>query len=682
MLAFSPEAGTIQLGDRRVLLMNAASMGALRKALIDTVGMEHAKGIFMRAGYASGIEDALKIKEKTRFDSDLEWLMAGPRMHQQVGHVQVEPREFRLDRKSGDFFVSALWRNSYEAAEHRRRLGPSSEPACWTLAGYASGWSTAVLGEKALCVEELCEAKGDPHCSLEIRRVADWGERARGRDLDLEDLAGSRKVSMLEEAAAALEVSRASERQSREQFQAILDFAADMIWVRELDGDGRVLDANRAALHRLGLKRKEFVGRPVFDFWFSDRDGGNFADFTRRIIKDGSAFVHATFRKSSGEPLELELRGSLMRQDNRRVALVVARDIGESLQEHRRALTLYQAFTQSNDVMFFCDRNGVILDVNAAFSRVYGYSREEAVGQTPRIVRSNHSTHEMYKSMWAAIKGKGHWRGQLINKAKDGREIPVTLTITGVRDVSGAIVGYVSNAADISDHLNLRGRLAHSEALASLGEMAAVVAHEIRNPLGSIVMAARQLSAGGLASEDRELVVKVLRDESQRLNETLSTFLTYARPRQLKLGLASLTQVARDVCRMVESNPELLRGLRFETALDEALEPFPVDPDQLRQVMWNIVLNAIQALDGKGTVKVETGRLDSKVYFRVRDSGPGVPADMLKTLFKPFRTSKRQGTGLGLAVAERIIKSHGGSIDVTSSPKGAVFTVLLPAPQT
>src|SRR5581483_4705303 len=264
--------------------------------------------------------------------------------------------------------------------------------------------------------------------------------------------------------------------------------------------------------------------------------------------------------------------------------------------------SLYQAFRLSNDVVFYTDSNGVILEVNDAFTRVYGYSAQEAVGRTPSLLRSSHSTQEMYEKMWAGILDpkRGYWRGELINRAKDGREIPMLLTITAVRDPKGEILGYVSNALDLSEQMQLQARLAQSEALANLGEMAAVVAHEIRNPLGSIVMAARQLGASDLPNEDRDTVLKVLRSESQRLNAVLSNFLAYARPRDLKLSRGDLNALAREVCGMAESNLDLIGSVSIGLKLDKKLEPFPLDADLMRQVIWNIVLNGIQAMGGRG----------------------------------------------------------------------------------
>ncbi|OGR46184.1 MAG: hypothetical protein A2X40_06765 [Elusimicrobia bacterium GWC2_65_9] len=353
-----------------------------------------------------------------------------------------------------------------------------------------------------------------------------------------------------------------------------------------------------------------------------------------------------------------------------------------SSSEHELALTLYQAFLRSNDAMLFCDPKGTIRDVNDAFTRHYGWTRTEVVGRNPRLLRSQYTTNDTYREMWSRIMDPkvGFWRGELVNRAKDGRELPVVLTITAVRDEDGEIVGYVSNDMDIGELRRLQERVAQSEALAHLGQMAAVVAHEIRNPLGSIVMAARQLASGTLPTEDRELVLNILTDESRRLNETLTNFLTYSRPRPLKLERGDLNAMAADVALIIAGNAST--GPLIQTEFDAKLVPLRFDHDQIRQVTWNIALNAVQALEGKGTVRISTGLRDGFALLRVEDDGPGISPAARDDLFQPFKTTKSHGTGLGLAIADHIVRAHGGRIEVESSPEhGAAFTVLLPTAQ-
>ena len=464
------------------------------------------------------------------------------------------------------------------------------------------------------------------------------------------------------------------------KYHALFELAADMIWLGALDEQARIIDAKTAAVRQLGESRRDVIGRPVYDFYFSEEDRARARKFARTVLESGSGSFLATFRNRFGAPLEAELRGSLIDYQGRKAVLTVARDMSTHLKEHRRALALYEAFKRSNDVMCYCDRNAVIVDVNEAFTGHYGYSREEAVGRTPRILRSRHSTDELYRRMWASLLDpqKAYWRGQMINKAKDGREVPVILMITAVRDDAGEIIGYMSNAVDMTEQVALQARVADSEALATIGEMAAVVAHEIRNPLGSVVMAAKQLAGEPLSAQDRETVLKVLRAESQRLSETLTNFLAFARPHEIRFQRASLNSLVEEVCRAVRSNPALVKAIKVEAALTRGLAPFPMDPDQVRQVIWNIVINAIQAMEGKGVLSVETGREGRQAFLRVKDTGPGIPPSALASIFKPFHTTKQQGTGLGLAIAERIVKAHGGRIEVESRGQGAAFTVHLP----
>ena len=349
--------------------------------------------------------------------------------------------------------------------------------------------------------------------------------------------------------------------------------------------------------------------------------------------------------------------------------------------EHHLMTVLLAGFRRSNDVMFYSNAKGVILDINDAFTTHYGFTREEAIGRTPALLRSSRSTDELYKRMWRSILDpkKGYWRGELFNRAKDGREIPLVLTITAVRNDDGTILGYISNGVDMTELKALEERVAQSEALATIGEMAAVVAHEIRNPLGSIVMAAQQLTDESLPRRDRDTVIGVLRHESKRLNETLTNFLAYSRPRTLNRGRNDLNALLKEVAQTAFANKDLTGAARLSLALGRALGPFPFDADQVRQVVWNMILNAIQALGGKGNVTVRSGKDDGSVWFSVSDTGPGIPESMRTDLFKPFRTTKQQGTGLGLAIADRIVKAHGGRIELeTRLGRGTTFTVRLP----
>lgn len=459
---------------------------------------------------------------------------------------------------------------------------------------------------------------------------------------------------------------------------AVFDALPDWVWI--LKADGTMLAVNDAALAGTGATRETLVGQPVFSLLFEPkRDHERLLKFGQKALTEGATYLRATMRGPKNAPAEVEMHAAPVDFHGERAVLVVARDVGAQIREERLARTLYEAFRRSSDVMFYSDRNGIILDVNEAFLRIYGYTRAEALGQSPRILRSRHSTKTMYEKMWSSILTAGYWRGHIVNRAKDGREIPLVLTITAVRDPQGDVIGYISNGVDMTEQTALQSRVAHAEALAAIGEMAAVVAHEIRNPLGSIVMAAKQLGSGGLSPEDAVVVKGVIETESRRLSDALTNFLNYARPRELKLEIADFNSVVDEVVRMLQSNSELLGGVAIEVSLDDGLTPMRLDADQLRQVVWNLTLNAIQAMSGGGRMTVSTGRDGAFAFLRVADTGPGIPEASRALLFRPFYTTKQQGTGLGLAVADRIVKAHGGTIAVDTGPQGTAFTILIPS---
>jgi signal transduction histidine kinase len=224
--------------------------------------------------------------------------------------------------------------------------------------------------------------------------------------------------------------------------------------------------------------------------------------------------------------------------------------------------------------------------------------------------------------------------------------------------------------------------------LAALGEMAAGLAHEIRNPLGSIKASAQYLTETSAPPEDGGEFLDIIVDEVDRLNRVVSSFLDYARPAHsdpepihVNAAVELTLQFLRPECDSVDV------ALQVEMAQD--LPRVRIDIEHLRQVLINLVQNAVQAMKGGGNIFVETRNQDSFrlgggarrwVQISVRDTGPGIAPDLLANLFVPFVTTKQQGTGLGLAISQRIISEAGGRIDVRSREGfGTTFVILLPA---
>jgi len=213
-----------------------------------------------------------------------------------------------------------------------------------------------------------------------------------------------------------------------------------------------------------------------------------------------------------------------------------------------------------------------------------------------------------------------------------------------------------------------------------LEKMAPVLAHEIRNPLGSIKGAAQILRSEAESEEQRNLL-DVITQEVNRLNRVVSQFLDYARPYAPNLKPQPINAVIEKALAVIETD-SLSSRIDIQLELHPHLPPVPVDQEQLHQVILNIAINAIEAMPEGGTLTIRTSRIVSDtgdaVGISIRDTGPGIRREDLKQIFTPFFTTKERGVGLGLAVCQRIIRNHGGRIRVKSIPgQGTIFFIRL-----
>ena len=253
------------------------------------------------------------------------------------------------------------------------------------------------------------------------------------------------------------------------------------------------------------------------------------------------------------------------------------------------------------------------------------------------------------------------------------------LTCSPLRRPDGQ-VSILELVADITEQERLRARLTEAERLAAVGELAASVAHEIRNPLAAIVNAASLLEQEEmLTPAERSGTLDAVKKETRRLNGILSDFLAFARPREVKRLKGDIRQVVDHVAALVRENPACAEGAHTIVEVDPAVPPFAFDADQLTQVLWNVAINGMQAMDGCGELRIDVGRDNGEVVITVSDTGRGIPPEDRQRVFEPFYSKKRGGTGLGLSIARRIIAAHGGRIDVESTLGwGSRFMIRLP----
>lgn len=232
--------------------------------------------------------------------------------------------------------------------------------------------------------------------------------------------------------------------------------------------------------------------------------------------------------------------------------------------------------------------------------------------------------------------------------------------------------------------IRIEGQLRKAERLSVLGELSAVLAHEIRNPLGSIRGTAEILKDDYRPGDEKYEFLEILLKESDRLNRVVDDFLRLSRPQPLALAPCNIAEELRSIAMLVAAEAKE-RDIRLEVHADENLEIMG-DRDKLHQAFLNIIINGLQAVPDKGSIVIEARLLNNpspdgrELEIIFRDTGPEIPEDLQKKIFEPFFSTKKDGTGLGLSIAKKIIESHAGSITVVSEArKGTAFKVRLPA---
>ncbi len=325
------------------------------------------------------------------------------------------------------------------------------------------------------------------------------------------------------------------------------------------------------------------------------------------------------------------------------------------------------------------DVTGRIKYANDKFCEISKYARDELIGQDHRILNSGHHPKAYIRELWRTIAQGQVWRGELRNRAKDGTFYWVDTTIVPFLDEHSHPWQYMAIRYDITERKRQEALLREQAALARVGEMAAVVAHEVRNPIAGI-RGALQIIASRLPAAGSDL--GVLKDVVARLdglNDIVDDLLVFARQRDLTLGRVQLRPLLVSVAswlRQDASMADLDIDIRGEdTGID-------ADPEQLRIVFSNLLLNAAQAMERQGRIVIDVRPCpDGHTEVVIEDEGPGIPPDVRARIFEPFFTTKTRGTGLGLPTAKRIIDLHGGSIDVDCpTERGTAVRVKLPAP--
>ncbi|WP_320045296.1 PAS domain S-box protein [uncultured Desulfobacter sp.] len=500
--------------------------------------------------------------------------------------------------------------------------------------------------------------------------------------------------------------------EQRRQFKTLLEAIPDLVWLK--DNDGVFLFCNQRFEAMSGAKAEQIVGKTDYDF-FNQEMADAFRQGDRAAMQAGKATMKeewVTFPSDGHMELLETIKTPLMNDKNEIIGVLgIAHDITARTrnEEHLRKFSL--AVEQSANAVVITDRNSNIEYVNQRFTDMTGYSRDDVIGKTPRIINSDRTPKETYKQLWDAL-GKGKsWSGEFINTRKNGEQYFESAVITPLRDKDGIVTHFVAIKEDItekkqieqelSDHRQhleklVKSRTVELEAAKLQAETAnqakstflANMSHEIRTPMNAIIGFAHLIRGHIKDEEPQDMVSKIIRSGKHLLG-IINDILDLSKIEEEALILEETTfltsAIIDNVCSMIQ-DPIFQKGLQLTVNNDPELDTLPVigDPLRLRQILVNYLGNAVKFTEkGRITLNAVVSQKRAhnvKLRFEVQDTGIGISDEQKNTVFDSFvqadsqTTRKHGGTGLGLAISKQLARMMGGDAGVDSElGKGSTF---------
>lgn len=343
---------------------------------------------------------------------------------------------------------------------------------------------------------------------------------------------------------------------------------------------------------------------------------------------------------------------------------------------------LASAAESAADAIVVTDNRGVVQYANPAFEQITGYTKDEVIGRNLHILDSGAHGEDFYIKIRETLKNEGKWKGELINKKKDGTIYHEECTISAVKDTSGKIINYVAIKRDVTEKIRLESIAQAVNAMNNIGYVFSGIRHEIGNPVNSIKMTLTMLKEN-LKKIDISVINEYLGrsiDEIRRIEYLLKTFKTFNMYEHMEIQNISI-RFFMDKFFTIIKDDFFKRGISVSLHIKPDVDYCYADPRALHQVLLNILINACDAFDGKKdpNISITVSNSSGMINIKVQDNACGMTEEQLKNLFRPFYTTKPNGTGLGLVIAKRMLSLMDGTIEIESiKDKGTIVSIFLP----
>jgi PAS domain S-box-containing protein len=482
-------------------------------------------------------------------------------------------------------------------------------------------------------------------------------------------------------------------RKTYDLLMAVVDASPMGITILDREGNARLW--NQAAEQIFGWRKEEILGRPLPTIP-PDKHVEHRAIRERALRGDVIAGIEVVRQKKDGSQIDMSLWTAPLRDERGDIYSVVGimADIGGRKQAEGQIHLQAAALEAAANGISITDRNGTIRWINPAFTRLTGYTAEEAIGRNPRLLKSGQHDQAFYQNLWETVLSGRVWQGEIINRRKDGSLYTEEQTITPVLDERGDIGHFVAIKQDITERRHLEDQLRQAQKLEAVGLLAGGIAHDFNNHLNGIIGFA-ELALGGISTDSKaHHYLSRVPQIGRQAADLVSQMLNFARK-------TPLHRKPLDLNSLLQETVGLLRRTIPETIAikpEPTDEPLTVNADGalVQQILLNLATNARDAMPHGGTLNLRLTpitlteaslgehperRAGVFACLTVADTGTGIPAAIRDRIFEPFFTTKEvgQGTGLGLASVYGIAQQHEGWIEVeTAEGQGSAFHVFLP----
>ncbi len=517
-----------------------------------------------------------------------------------------------------------------------------------------------------------------------------WRKRKNGRDV-LTWLSTSYLIDESGQMQGALGIARDITKEKKNQQK--LRFAAGLLeaipyCVVSTDPGGNITTVNQAGQKIFGYSCEELIGKHIGLLHASPVSGESIEEIYGPAGTGPVWEGEILGKRKTGDIFPAWLStSSIFDKDGMMEGVVgVYRDITR-LNESRKNLEIMERLVNNAALSIIAtDEGGKIVSINKVSEEMYGYQEAELIGRDISLLFSDKNRPVLTERLAEKSRRGESWEAELWRRKKDGEEFPTWISTSYIFDESGNIKGALGIGRDITDRKVFEEKLLHSARLTTLGEIAAGVAHEVRNPLTGLKLGLNSLGEAVAENAQAGEIIGDLVSEMDRLERVVAQLLSFARKREPHREKRDINEILDRTIFYVRKTIEK-QGIEVARKYDSNLPLIDVDGDQILQVFLNLILNAVQAMETEGTlelrtnlctVRAGTGIAKKEIAVEIKDTGNGIPAEDLSRVFSPFFTTREQGTGLGLAMSKRIIEAHKGTIEIKSREgEGTTVSVFL-----